>query len=457
MALWLFLGSGNAFAASAVRSAAGEFTARDARVGQLGPRASQMSQSKAAAAIKMELGTPLGSGPGPDWNTGVGGQSDRSGRSSQIGPDAATLLWQEGQYNAPIGVPESSATQGNLLVSTRISAAGQPPERGWIVAQDLSSGEELWSTQLPISFESNWWSHSFGVRDGQVYASRSLGIARPDYLYALDASDGSVIWQSEDLIDADIVETPPFAENGDLIVGTWRSLLRVSQLDGSTVWSAPRTCPTQPGGCQATVSGKRAYIWDARLVEGGLALVVVAFDIDTGEELYASPPLLVSVATIQQIALFCDSTGAVYAPSARVTAEDALIGLEDTGSELIELWRTPIDWVPWASFGIGPDGSVYSYTPMHEVVQLDPKTGKALGTSMPIPFTNRLLPRLAVDAAGKLYLTAYYGAGWLFSFDPDLTLRWEELLPGAEGPALGEGGILAVTGTGTELRAYQVP
>ena len=75
----------------------------------------------------------------------------------------------------------------------------------------------------------------------------------------------------------------------------------------------------------------------------------------------------------------------------------------------------------------------------------------------PIPFANRLLPRLAVDSVGKLYLTAYNGAGWVFSFDPDLTLRWKELLPGAEGPALGEGGILAVTGTGTELRTYQEP
>src|SRR5260370_29306995 len=146
-----------------------------------------------------------------------------------------------------------------------------------------------------------------------------------DYLYALDASDGWVIWRSEDLIDADIVETPPFAKNGDIIIGTWRSLFRVNRLDGSTVWSSGRTCPTQPGGCQATVSGNRVYIWDARFVEGQLALVVVAFDIDTGVELYTSPALSLSPITIQQIALFADSAASVYAPLAPLTPQSAFV------------------------------------------------------------------------------------------------------------------------------------
>lgn len=453
------LTSGSAVCASAIGNAAGEFIATDLSNGQL--QASPVLNRPVARKVprlrsgQVQLLEVDGSGPGADWNTGVGGRSDRSGRSSQTGADSASLLWQEGQFNAPIGVPESSATEGNLLVATRIAAGGESQSRGWIVALDLSTGDELWKIQLPISSDSNWWSHSFGIRDGQVYASRSLGIMKVDYLYALDVSDGSVIWRSEDLIDADIVETPPFAENGDIIIGTWRSLFRVNRLDGSTVWSSGRTCPTQPGGCQATVSGNRVYIWDARFVEGQLALVVVAFDIDTGAELYASRALSLSPITIQQIALFADSAGGIYAPSARLTPDDALIGLQDTGEALVERWRVPVDWVPWASFGVGPDGSVYSYSTAHEVVRLDPKSGDVLNTSMPIPYSNRLLPRLAVDALGKLFLTAHYGQGWLFSFDSDLSLRWQEAMPGAEGPALGQDGILAVTGTGTEWRAYQ--
>jgi len=445
--------SGRAWSASAIHNAASEFIATDLSKGQL--QGSGVLDRQAARLV--QIFEANGSGPGADWNTGVGGRSDRSGRSSQTGPDAASLLWQGSQFNAVIGVPESSATEGNLLVSTRIAAGGESQSRGWIVAQDLSSGDELWTTQLPISSDTNWWSHSFGVRDGQVYASRSLGISKLDYLYALDVSDGSVIWRSEDLIDADIVETPPFAENGDVIIGTWRSLFRVNRLDGSTVWRSARTCPTQPGGCQATVSGNRVYIWDARVEEGQLALVVVAFDIDTGAELYASSALSRSSLTIQQIALFADSAGGIYAPSARVTPDDVLIALQDTGEALLERWRVPVDWVPWASFGVGPDGSVYSYTTAHQVVRLDPKTGDVLNTSMSIPFTNRLLPRLAVDALGKLFLAAHYGQGWVFSFDSDLSLRWQETVPGAEGPAFGQDGILAVTGTGTELRAYQEP
>ncbi len=439
--------AGNALCASAIRNTAGEFIATDLSLEKV---------RQPADRGPVQVSEASGSGPGSDWNTGVGGRSDRSGRSSQTGPDASTVIWEGSEYNAPIGVPESPATEGSLLVSTRVTASGESQSRGVIVAQDLSTGEELWATQLPISAPDNWWTHSMGVRDGQVYASRSLGISRPDYLYALNTSDGSVVWQSEELIDADIVETPPFAENGDIIIGTWRSLFRVNRVDGTTVWSSPRTCPSQPGGCNATVSGNRIYIWDARILEGGdLGLVVVAFDIDTGAELYQSPALSRGFITIQQIALFADSTGGVYAPSARVAADDALIALQDTGEALVERWRAPIDWVPWASFGVGPDRSVYSYSPAHEVVRLDPETGDVLNTSMPIQFTNRLLPRLAVDALGKLFLTAHYGQGWVYSFDPDLTLRWQETMPGAEGPALGADGTLTVTGTGTALRAYQ--
>src|SRR5229473_1461598 len=192
--------AGNALCASAIRNTAGEFIATDLSLEKV---------RQPADRGPVQVSEASGSGPGADWNTGVGGRSDRSGRSSQTGPDAASLLWQGSQFNAVIGVPESSATEGNLLVSTRIAAGGESQSRGWIVAQDLSSGDELWTTQLPISSDTNWWSHSFGVRDGQVYASRSLGISKLDYLYALDVSDGSVIWRSEDLIDADIVETPP--------------------------------------------------------------------------------------------------------------------------------------------------------------------------------------------------------------------------------------------------------
>lgn len=438
--------AGTSFGATAIGNAAGEFIATDL---------SLQGFRQPANRGPVQTLEANGSGPGSDWNTGVGGRSDRSGRSSQTGPDASTVIWQGSEYNAPIGVPESPAIEGNLLVSTRVTAGGETQSRGVIVAQDLATGDQLWTTQLPVSAPDNWWSHSFGVRDGQVYASRSLGISRPDYLYALNSSDGSVAWQSEVSIDADIVETPPFAENGDIIIGTWRSLFRINRVDGSTVWSIPRTCPTQPGGCSATVSGNRVYIWDARILDGELALVVVAFDIDTGAELYASPAVSSGFITIQQIALFVDSSGGVYAPSARSTPDDAIIALQDTGEALVERWRAPMDWVPHGSFGVGPDRSVYSYSPAHEVVRLDPDTGDVLNRSNPIPFTSYLLPRLAVDATGKVFVTAYQGQGWLFSFDPDLTLRWQETLPGAEGPALGADGTLVVTGTGTTLRAYQ--
>ncbi len=92
------------------------------------------------------------------------------------------------------------------------------------------------------------------------------------------------------------------------------------------------------------------------------------------------------------------------------------------------------------------------------MLQLDPENGDVLATSDPLPFDFPSEPRMAIDAAGKIFLTnGSFGQGRLFSFDPDLTLRWSVPLNGVNlgGPALGEDGILIVCGTGTDIRAYQ--
>ena len=112
-------------------------------------------------------------------------------------------------------------------------------------------------------------------------------------------------------------------------------------------------------------------------------------------------------------------------------------------------------YVPFASHGIGPDGSVYTYSPDLEVIRLDPATGDILDHSFSLEDNS---PRMAVDARGTVFVTnGGFDEGRFHSFNPDLTERWTVDLYRVNigGPAIGPGGILIVCGVGTDVRAYK--
>jgi hypothetical protein len=90
------------------------------------------------------------------------------------------------------------------------------------------------------------------------------------------------------------------------------------------------------------------------------------------------------------------------------------------------------------------------------VVRLDAASGMVLDMSAPLPFDSKQ-PRMAADAAGRIYLTnGSFGQGRVFCFTPDLVELWSEAVPNVNvgGPAIADGGILIVAGTGTNVRAY---
>ncbi|MBD3335345.1 MAG: T9SS type A sorting domain-containing protein, partial [Candidatus Eisenbacteria bacterium] len=114
----------------------------------------------------------------------------------------------------------------------------------------------------------------------------------------------------------------------------------------------------------------------------------------------------------------------------------------------------------FASFCVGPDGSVFTYSRDYEVVALDPDTGAEIAVSEPIPHGTTFSARIAVDAQGWVYLTnGGFDNGAVYAFRPDLTTAWSEPLVGVNvgGPVLSEDGTLVVCGTGTDVRAYATP
>lgn len=376
-----------------------------------------------------------------EWNVTVGGDPARYGRCSALGPDDATILWQGG---AGAVISWQAAIDGDIAVMARCFDIQDTLHGTLVYAYDIHTGAELWTVDLPVDFPAtDWRNHLSGVRDGVVYASRA-GNTNASYMYALDLTDGSQIWKSEDLVDECSTEGVSFAPDGDLIVGNFGSVMRMESADGSTVWETPRSSPTSNGSMMA-VFDRKAYGW----ASGGSGPTIEVFDLDTGQYLYESDPLYGGY--IQQTAPFVGPDGTVYAPRCQNNpGTDYLVALEDTGSGLGFKWEVPLGFVTFSSFAVGPDGSVYSYNRSGQVIRIDPDSGTVLNTSVDVEAG--LSTYMAADGVGRLFVAS---EDELYAFSTDLSLLWSETVSNIDGPSIAGDGTLIVTGSGSEVRAYE--
>ena len=385
-----------------------------------------------------------------NWHTGSGGNQQRNGQTMTCGPADEMLLW-EGGFNAVIA--QQAVIEGNILVTSRIFNLSQTLQGTFIVAQDLNSGQYLWTKVLPVDFpNTDWRSRVTAIRDGQVYATRS-GNTNKSYLYALDAETGDSLWRSEALIDEGSTESANFADNGDLIIGNNRSIVRIDHTNGQTLWEVSRSTPTS-NGQEVAIYGDRGYYWEP--TPRGPEISVV--NIESGTYLYSSGAL--SPGLIQQLTPFVGPDGLIYAPRSMNNPDtDSLYVLEDTGSELFIRWTAPIGFVPFSTSGISPvDGSIYTYSRSGKVIRLLPDYGDPVDSSMTILTGTSSSPRMAIDAAGIVYVTnGEFDSGEFYVFNPDLTLRWSTPVRNVNvgGPAVGADGTLVVCGIGMDVRAYR--
>ncbi|MBN1340313.1 MAG: PQQ-binding-like beta-propeller repeat protein [Bacteroidales bacterium] len=383
------------------------------------------------------------------WNVGSGGKPSRHSQSSESGPEASVLLWQGGQ---PSVIAQQAVIDGDIVVMSRIFNLNDVLHGTVLVAHDLHTGDTLWTADLPVDFpSSDWRNRVSAIRGGVVYATRS-GNTNYSFVYALDAGTGAVLWKSEETINESSTEGASFASDGDLIVGNFNSVMRIESTDGTTKWQTPRSCPTS-NGQEVSVFENRCYYWEA----SPYGPKVGVMDIETGAYLFSSDAL--SGGIIQQLGLFVGPDGTVYAPrSMNNPVTDFLFALTDKGASFEIKWSVPIGYIPFSTAGTGPDGSVYTYSVSGEVIRLDPATGNVLNTSTGILSSTSSSPRMAIDANGYVFVTnGEFATGNFYSFNPDLSLRWNEPIQNVNvgGPAIGKNGTLIVCGVGTNVRAYQ--
>jgi outer membrane protein assembly factor BamB len=383
-----------------------------------------------------------------NWSVSTGGNSLRNGSTNEYGPTSENLLWSGGM---PSTIARSPVSDSIYLATVRISNTSDVLNGSRIVMMDIRNGDTLWTKNLPVDFPNlDWRNRISAIRNGVVYASRS-GNSNAAYLYALDAADGSVIWKSDSLIDESSAEGLNFLENGDLIVGNINSVMRVNKVDGTTVWQTYRL--TYGDGAELAVYGSKIY----GIINDLTQLKVAAFDTSDGQLLYKTEAI--DNGLVQQQALFLGNDGTIYLPrSQNNPITDSLYSFTDNGAGFTQNWSVPIHYIPFSSSGIGLDGSVYSYSRSGKVIRIDPITGTISDSSQVILYGNASYPRMSIDAAGIVNVThGGFSDGAFFSFNADLTLRWQTPIANVYigGPLIGWDGTLVVCGVGNDIRAYR--
>ncbi len=371
-----------------------------------------------------------------------------NGLSQEFGPATPALLWSGGLTSQIAFAP---VTDSIYLATVRMTNINDHLHGNRIVMMDIRTGDTLWTKDLPVVFPQTDWSNRVSsMRDGILYASRS-GNSNHAYLYALDAQTGTILWQSDSLIEESINEGCNFTPNGDVLIGNLFSITRISKVDGSTVWQTNRL--GYQNGSELAVYGTKVY----SIVDIANAVCVSAYDMANGQLLYTSSPLAGGL--VQQLGFFIGNDGTVYIPrSQNNPTTDSLFSLTDNGSAFIRNWAVPIDYIPFSSHAIGPDGSVYGYNRNGRVMRIDPVNGTVTDTSKVVLYGDAFEPRMSIDSAGRVFVTnGGFIDGMFYSFKADLTLRWESVVPNVNvgGPAIGLGGTLIVCGVGTDFRAYK--
>ena len=384
------------------------------------------------------------------WNVGVGGNPARNSLATINGPQQPVVLW-EGSLFAKRGY--QTFIDGDIVVASRRNDYNNTLHGAKIVAHNIHTGDTLWTTELPvINPDIENFSQVKGANNGQVYCTRSGGPNNQSVMYALDILSGEIIWQTSAAITQSYSEDFTFAENGDIIVGNFENIIRIDRNTGNLVWSVNRASPTTDGSAVAVYGGK-VYGWEA----SGGGPRISAYDAETGAYLYSSDAI--APGWVQQTGIMIGPDGTIYAPRVQNNPDtDYFVSLTDNGEEIKENWNVEYGYALWASYGVGPDGSVYTYDRDRHVIRIDPSNGEILNTSIEFCSEYPAGPKMAIGADGIIYLTnGKYGESKLFSFNPDLTMRWTQYFGNTviEGPSIAYDGTMIVCAGNYLFRAYE--
>jgi hypothetical protein len=395
-----------------------------------------------------------------DWHN-AGGNVGRNGLTTAIGPTAPDERWSGGASSIIAWQP---VIEGNRMFVVRQTGFPPPPPGGEpngspVIAYDVTTGAFLWDYDVPFN-SGDWTTWIAGVKNGRVYASRSgNGASVTAKMHCLDAATGDFIWESQEGTNAGAYDGVVFADNGDLIVGSFTYIKRIRAVDGTTAWTAPRVGSVS-GNCGVAINeaaGAGGAVYAADAVFGGH--VIKRFNLTTGAFEYQSPVL--PGFTLQQSPTV-STDGTIYlARTQSNPAVDFFYAFDDTGSAITIRWNVAAGWSTSSEFGVGNDGSIYMRAPGNVIERRAAADGALIDFSDPLVVdASNSTWRFAIDGEGKVFVNnGSFANGRLYSFNGDLTQRWFVPITNINigGPAIASDGTLIVVGNSTIIKAYYTP
>lgn len=393
---------------------------------------------------------------GADWSN-LGGNAARNGLTTAIGPESPTLRWS----GAPLSlISWTPLTEGNRVFNIRQTVAESPlldPNNSMLHAFDVTTGAQLWSYDFPWE-PGDWTTVLYGVKNGRVYVGRADDtIVYTSAIHCLDAATGKLLWVSEcDACSPGLYDGVVFTDDGDLIASAGFTMRRFDGETGAIEWSVRRTF-TITGTLGAALVGDSIYIHEKG---PNNTIRIGVFDATTGAKRYAGPTIPVF---FTQTDVFAGSNGMVFLPVCPNIGPDfdRLYAFQDTGTGLELRWSSPASAFS-GEHATTADGGVIFMNYQGNLEIRDQVTGALRAVSsvnvaaVPAFLT---MPSIVVDGAGSIFFGNGGFPGTVFSFNPDLSLRWSIEVPNLNqgGPVLASDGTLLIAGVDTDFRAYYDP
>lgn len=383
-----------------------------------------------------------------DW-CNAGGNAQRNGQTTEIGPTVPEILWDGGRTSIIAWQP---VIEGRRVFMVRQAAFPPESDQSPVVAMDLDTGDELWFRDIPAD-PGDWTTSVLGVKDGRVYATRAgngSSVSAP--IYALDAETGGTLWFSTEETTIGFYDGAVFADDGDIIAADFRKIKRFDAATGDLVWEADRSCSVS-GTCGGAIYDGKIYVIDS--AAGGHR--VKRFDLDSGAfevESELMPGFLI------QTTPMIGPDGTIYVQRTQNNPTvDFFYALDDNGPDITIRWEVEAGWTTTSEFAVGNDGSVYAINRDYAIMKIDAATGDVIDSTLPLD-GGASSPRMAIDRDGNLFVSnGEFATGRFFSFDADLEKRWSVPVRNINigGPAIGPDGTLIVAGVGTDIRAFRGP
>ena len=373
-----------------------------------------------------------------NWTT-VGGNNEHNGLSDELGPRTGELAWSA--WTPPATISMQAFTWYSLVVTMRYSFS---PMAGTLVCHNLVTGDTVW-TRL---YRPGGKFVPIGVSEGRVFC-RNFRETGNDSLFCVDASDGSILWQSRWTVPVGIVWCGVFCPNGDVVIpGAEHPVMRIAATTGDTVWTLDRPTPNT-GAEWMGEHGGILYTWTGYI---NTPKRLLAVDLNSGVILDSTAALPGDGDQEQPLVISPD--GVVYAQR----DGGLLYALRYTDSGFVTLWTRNGGGSVWMNYGVGPDSTVY--VPIgRRMFRLDPATGAAKDSSPELVTGDALVPRTSIDREGYVYVMATTGTGEgkLWALTPSLDTLWHHDYGYTyySGPAIGFGGTTVVPAAGTLIDAYR--